>query len=56
MRAMGVESDQEFVQLVGQEPAFANLLAPSIQDCKLLGIFTQQQALDYLGNFPSLRA
>jgi len=49
MRAMGVQSDQEFVQLVGQETAIANLLSPSIQDCKQLQVFTQQQALDYLG-------
>eukprot|EP00898_Chlorokybus_atmophyticus_P001524 jgi/Chlat1/2372/Chrsp17S02643 len=49
MRAMGIESDQEVLQLVGQDPLHASLLAPSIQECASLGIFTQQQALEYCG-------
>ena len=49
MKAMGVESDQEIMQLIGPEPAFAALLAPTLQDCKALGIHTQSQALDYIG-------
>lgn len=49
MKAMGAESDQEVVALVGQEEALAALLMPTIQECKGLGVFTQQQALDYLG-------
>jgi len=49
MKAMGAESDQEIIQLVGEEESLAMLLLPTIQDCKQKGIFTQGQALDYLG-------
>ncbi len=34
MKAMGAESDQEIVQLVGEEEELAMLLIPTIQDCK----------------------
>ena len=30
--AMGLESDQEAVQLVGADPAYASLLAPTLQE------------------------
>lgn len=49
-KAMGVESDQEIVQMIGSEPAFIPLLVPTLQECKQLGIHTQQQALDYIGD------
>ena len=49
MKAMGAESDQEIIQLVGEDETLAMLLVPTIQDCKQKGIFTQGQALDYLG-------
>lgn len=49
LKAMGAESDQEVIQLVGEEAGYAALLMPTIQECKALGIFTQQQALEYLG-------
>lgn len=48
MRAMGVDSDQEFMHLVGCEPAFEPLLAPTMQHCKEEGVLTQHGALDYL--------
>jgi hypothetical protein len=51
MKAMGAESDQEIIQMVGEEEAFAGLLVPTIQDCKQKGIFTQGQALDYMGGW-----
>mmetsp|Transcript_19885 Transcript_19885/g.67765 ORF Transcript_19885/g.67765 Transcript_19885/m.67765 type:complete len:1122 (+) Transcript_19885:130-3495(+) len=47
MKAMGLESDQEIAQLVGVETDVALLLAPSIQECASLGIFSKQQALEY---------
>ncbi|KAL4423845.1 hypothetical protein ABPG75_001146 [Micractinium tetrahymenae] len=50
MRAMGVESDEEVLQLVGTEGAFANLLIPTLQHCKEEGVYTRQQALDYLAS------
>ncbi len=49
LRAMGVESDQEILALVGSEPGLAALLAPTLQEAKSLGLFIQQQALEYLG-------
>jgi DNA-directed RNA polymerase III subunit RPC2 len=48
-RGMGLETDQEIVQLVGCEPLYINGLAFSLQECSLLGIYTQQQALEYIG-------
>mmetsp|Transcript_10383 Transcript_10383/g.31241 ORF Transcript_10383/g.31241 Transcript_10383/m.31241 type:complete len:1166 (-) Transcript_10383:34-3531(-) len=50
MKAMGAESDQEIIQMVGEDEKYAALLVPTIQDCKQKGIFTQGQALDYLGS------
>ena len=31
MKAMGMESDQEVVQMVGRDPRYSGLLLPSIQ-------------------------
>lgn len=50
MRAMGIESDAEVLQLVGTEGAFAALLAPTLQHCREEAVFTRQQALDYLAS------
>jgi DNA-directed RNA polymerase beta subunit len=50
LKAMGVESDQEVVQMIGTDPQSTDLLAPSIQECCQLSIFTQQQALEYMGS------
>ncbi|DBB06715.1 hypothetical protein WJX77_001955 [Trebouxia sp. C0004] len=49
MKAMGVESDQEVTQLIGNEGTYTGLFAPSLQECKQQSIFTQQQALEWLG-------
>ncbi|KAI3720441.1 hypothetical protein L6452_21357 [Arctium lappa] len=48
MKAMGMETDQEVVQMLGRDPQYATLLLPSIEDCASIGIYTQQQALDFL--------
>ncbi|KAJ3672618.1 hypothetical protein LUZ60_007339 [Juncus effusus] len=48
MKAMGMESDQEVVQMVGRDPRYSDLLLPSIQECAFERIYTQQQALDYM--------
>ena len=50
LKAMGLESDQETLQMVGRDPGFADMLAPSLQDCSTLGVFTQDQALAYTGS------
>ena len=51
-KAMGIESDQEIVQMVGSEPALVPLFMPTLQECNQLGIHSQQQALEYMGNQP----
>ena len=53
-KAMGIESDQEIIQMVGPEPAFVALFMPTLQECKQLNIHTQQQALEYMGQSFSL--
>lgn len=50
MKAMGVESDLEFVQSVGSEPEVMNALALSLEEPAKLGIVTQKQALRHIGN------
>eukprot|EP00210_Caulerpa_lentillifera_P008427 g8039.t1 len=49
-KAMGVVSDQEIVLLIGQEYIITTFLAPTLCECRGLGIFTQHQALDYMGS------
>lgn len=48
MKAMGMESDQEVVQMVGRNPRYGALLLPSMEECASHGIYTQQQALEFL--------
>ncbi|CAA7057341.1 unnamed protein product [Microthlaspi erraticum] len=48
LKAMGMESDQEIVQMVGRDPRFSASLLPSIEECISEGVHTRQQALDYL--------
>ncbi|KAI4967612.1 hypothetical protein ZWY2020_020521 [Hordeum vulgare] len=43
MKAMGIETDQEVVQMVGRDPRYADLLYLSIQECATERIYTQQQ-------------
>ncbi|KAI2503730.1 DNA dependent RNA polymerase [Fragilaria crotonensis] len=50
LKAMGVESDLEMVQLVGSEPDILNAMALSLEEPVRLGIHTQIQALRYIGN------
>ena len=48
-KAMGVESDQEIVQLVGSEPGLPSRYAPSLEDPVKENIYTQKQALKHIG-------
>jgi hypothetical protein len=49
LKAMGVESDQEALTLIGPEPGLAALLAPSLEEAaSTLEIYSQLQALEYL--------
>jgi len=47
LRAMGIQSDQAIVQLVGSN--YQELLAPSLEECHKLEIFTDNQALEWIG-------
>lgn len=48
-KAMGVISDQAIVQLIGSEEDVLSVFAPSLEECANLHIFTQLQALEYIG-------
>lgn len=50
LKAMGIESDMEAVQLVGSEDFIVNALALSLEEPRKLGIHTQLQALKYIGS------
>lgn len=50
LKAMGVESDVEAVQLVGSESFIVDALALSLEESSKLGIHTQLQALKYIGS------
>ncbi|KAK2643847.1 hypothetical protein Ddye_019042 [Dipteronia dyeriana] len=56
LKAMGMESDQEVVQMIGRDPRFSALLLPSIEDYvgnKRLELSSQLVSLlfeDYVGN------
>lgn len=49
-KAMGVITDQEIVQMVGSEEDVLAAIAPSIEECANLRIFTQHQALQFVGS------
>ncbi len=51
-KAMGVASEQEALHLIGADSTFMQLMLPSIQDCRREGIYTTEQALEYLGTNP----
>lgn len=42
---MGVESDQEIVQMIGTEEHVMAAFAPSLEECQKAQIFTQTQVL-----------
>ncbi|KAF3619580.1 putative germin-like protein 2-3-like [Capsicum annuum] len=48
LKAMGMESDQEVVKMIGRDPRLSALLLPSIEECADLKLYTQQQALEFL--------
>ncbi|KAE8752263.1 hypothetical protein FOCC_FOCC001056 [Frankliniella occidentalis] len=48
-KAMGMVSDQEIVQMIGTEEEVLERFAPSLEECLKNNIFTQLQALKFLG-------
>ncbi|XP_013391802.1 DNA-directed RNA polymerase III subunit RPC2 [Lingula anatina] len=49
-KAMGVQSDQEIVQIIGSEEEVLAAIAPCLEECHRAQVFTQNQALKYIGN------
>mmetsp|Transcript_6488 Transcript_6488/g.15811 ORF Transcript_6488/g.15811 Transcript_6488/m.15811 type:complete len:1189 (-) Transcript_6488:33-3599(-) len=48
LRAMGVQTDMELIQVVGVEPEYVEAMMPSVQECHERGLFTQKAAIKYL--------
>ena len=42
-KAMGIESDQEIVQMIGTEEDILNAFAPSLEECNNLQVYTKLQ-------------
>ncbi|XP_027049926.1 DNA-directed RNA polymerase III subunit RPC2-like, partial [Pocillopora damicornis] len=55
-KAMGMECEQEIVQMVGCEEEVISTFAPSLEECHKLNIYTQLQALQYVGSKVRQRA
>ncbi|XP_068232795.1 DNA-directed RNA polymerase III subunit RPC2 [Palaemon carinicauda] len=49
-KAMGVTSDQEIVQMIGTEDRIMTSFAASLEECARLNVYTQTQALKFIGN------
>eukprot|EP00049_Salpingoeca_infusionum_P023354 m.11617 g.11617 ORF g.11617 m.11617 type:complete len:1137 (+) comp5753_c0_seq2:128-3538(+) len=49
-KAMGIESDQDIIQLIGGDTLAEEAFAQSLEMAMLLDIHTQEQALRYLGS------
>ena len=50
LKAMGAETDQEVIQLVGTDNILIDGILPSIEECAIHKVFTQIQALEYIGS------
>ncbi|KAK5108885.1 DNA-directed RNA polymerase III subunit [Meristemomyces frigidus] len=49
LRAMGVQSDHEVLLLAaGNDAQYQDMFAPNLEQAALEGVFTQEQALDYI--------
>jgi DNA-directed RNA polymerase III subunit RPC2 len=50
LRALGIQSDKEILLLTaGNTEAYKNAFAANLEDAAKLGVFTRQQALEYIG-------
>ena len=51
LRAMGIQSDQEIMHLAaGDDAAYQDEFSLNIEEAAKAGVFTQEQALDYVGS------
>ena len=56
LKAMGMESDQEIVQMIGTEPKYMEGITPSFQDAHGAGVFSRAQAIEYLASRVKLKS
>lgn len=50
LKAMGIQSDHEILILVaGTDMVYQDTFSVNFEECSKLNVFTQQQALEYLG-------
>ncbi|PXF47951.1 DNA-directed RNA polymerase III subunit RPC2 [Gracilariopsis chorda] len=49
LRAMGIETDQEIIQLIGKDPKFVDGMTPTLHECAQEGVHTETQALLFIG-------
>ena len=49
LKAMGLEADQDIMQMIGGSGSEASLFIPSLEECSKLGVFSQDSALRYIG-------
>lgn len=49
-KAMGIVSDTDIIQMVGEKEKYLDKFIASIENCQDLGIFSEKQALKYLNN------
>ncbi|KAL5010211.1 hypothetical protein ScPMuIL_012516 [Solemya velum] len=49
-KAMGLECDQEIVQMIGSEDNVLTAIAPCLEECHKAQVFTQIQALKFIGS------
>ncbi|KAI8905932.1 hypothetical protein EDD86DRAFT_211135 [Gorgonomyces haynaldii] len=51
MKALGIEADREIAELIcGFDEDYLNLFSNSLEESAAMGIFTQKQAIEYLGS------
>ena len=51
LKALGIQSDHEILLLVaGTDMVYQDTFAVNFEECSKLGIFTKQQALDFIGS------
>ncbi|EFC45012.1 predicted protein [Naegleria gruberi] len=53
-KAMGIESDQEIVQLIGSDRKYIDALGPSFEECIREGVYTSEQAIEYMSRYLKL--
>ncbi|XP_076466133.1 DNA-directed RNA polymerase III subunit RPC2-like [Babylonia areolata] len=56
MKAMGIETDQEVMMMVGTDEDSVLAMAPCFEECQKHNIFSQKEALRYIGSKTRIRS